>query len=144
VPVADALAVELAVPSATFTPNVVPVITLVAPPFVAVMVNVTVAVVVAEQAVQDVHGAVESQSPAVHPVQVEPGQPAPFHQFVHAPDVQDPEVPQGPHPPPKGPTPEPHGSLLPDHALVVHDGLAVMANVASGAAVTECPAFAQS
>ena len=143
-PVTEAFAVEVAVPSATFTPNVVPVITLVALPFVAVVVNVTVAVVVAEQAVQDVHGAFESQSPDVHPVQVGPGQSAPFHQSVHAPNVQDPVVPHGPHPPPKGPTPEPHGPLIPENALVVHDGLGVMANVASGAAVTECPAFAQS
>ena len=141
VEVADAL------PSATLTPNVVPVITLVTPALVAVVVKVTVAVVVAEQADQEVHGALEFQSPEVQPVQVLPGQAPPPHQLVHAPDVQDPEEPHGPQPPepsPNGPKPGPQGPFLPDHPLVVHDGLAVTENVASGAAVTECPSLAQS
>ena len=145
VAVAAGLELEVEVASATFTPNVVPVITLVEPLLVVVVVNVTVAVVVAEQAVHDVHGAFEFQSPDVQPVQVDPGQPSAFHQFVHAPDVQDPEEPNGPQPPPNGPIPGPQGPLLPVHALfVVHDGFAVTANVASGAAVMECPELTQS
>jgi hypothetical protein len=130
-------AVAVAVPSATLTPNVVPVMTLVPPPLaVVVVVNVTVAVVVAEHAVHEVHGALESQVPDVHPDHVESGHPFPPHQFVQAPVVHDPEEPHGPHPPPNGPNPAPKGPLLPVQA-VGNAPLLDTANVASGATVTE-------
>lgn len=115
-----------------------------APPFVVVVVNVTVAVVVASHAVHDVQGAFESQVPDVQPVHVEPGHPFPPHQLVHAPEVHDPEEPHGPHPPSNGPKPGPQAPPVDQGPLVVHVGLAVAENVASGAAVTVWPASAQS
>jgi hypothetical protein len=122
------------VPCATFTPKVVPIITLVPPPLnVVVVLKETVAVVVAEQAVHDVQGALLSQDPLVHPVQVESGQPLSPHQFVQAPLVHDPEEPQGPQPLPKGPDPPAPKGPAP---------LLVAVNVASGAAVIVFPVVA--
>lgn len=142
-PVAEAVEVELALPSATLTPKLVPVTTLVAPPFVVVVVYVTVAVVVASHAVHEVHGAFESQVPDVQPVHVESGQAFPPHHLVQAPETHEPEEPHGPHPPPKGPKPGPQAPVD-QGPLVVHAELAVAENVASGAAVTVWPASAQS
>lgn len=146
VPVAEIMDVDLdvegdvAVPSATLTPYDVPVMMLVPPPAVmVVVVNVTIAVVVAEQAVHEVHGALAPQSPLVQPVHVEPGHPFPSHQLVHAPLFQDPDDPHGPHPPPKGPSPPLKGPLLPDHA-VGPSPLLVAEKVASGAAAIVWPA----
>jgi len=61
------------------------------------------AVVLAVQAVQLVHGALELQVPLVQPGQLEAGHLSLSHHEVHAPDVHGPAEPNGPHcPPPKG------------------------------------------
>jgi len=64
-----------------------------------VVVQTLVAVVVAVQAVQLVHAALELQLPDVQPAQSDDGQPLPPHQAVQASVVQEPADPHGPQPP---------------------------------------------
>jgi len=47
--------------------------------------------------VQVVQGALELQVPLVQPGQSDSGHPLPFHHDVHAPVVQGPDEPNGPH-----------------------------------------------
>jgi hypothetical protein len=74
-----------------------------------VVVKTLVAVTVAEQPVQEVHGADVLHVPLVQPGQVEAGQLPLSHQEVQGPAVQEPpevhgpELPQPPGPPPNGP-----------------------------------------
>ena len=91
-------------------PNEVVVTTLDEPPVVTVEVMTLLAVVLAVQPVQDVHGAPEVHEPLVQPDQVEAGQPDVPHQLVHGPVVHDPVLSdaQAPQPfplpePPNGP-----------------------------------------
>ena len=93
-------------------PYPVVVTTLVAPPVVTVVVMTLLAVVLAVQPAQDVHGALVPQGPLVQPDQVDGGQPEVPHQLVHGPFVQEPVVSElyGPQPlpaPPNGPCPFP-------------------------------------
>jgi len=128
------------VASPTLIPKVVPVIVA---PTVFVVVNVTVAVVVAAHAVQLVHGALLSQVPLVQPVHEVSGQPFPPHHAVHGPEVQEPVVPQGPHPPPKGPPLDQPEPVTPGQGPPLVQDVAVPVKVASGAAVTGEPAAEQ-
>lgn len=86
------------------------------------------AVVLAVQAVQVVHGALELQVPEVQPGQLEAGQALPPHQEVQAPEVHGPAEPHGPQPlPPKGepsdgfqPPKPPNPPQLPEGTAVPH------------------------
>jgi len=107
-----------------------------------VVVKIFVAVVVAVQAVQAIHGAPLLQEPLVQPLQDSLGHPFPSHQELQGPpDVQAPEDPNGPQSPPNGPyTPLPAA-----HELGKGEPeLLVAEKVASGAAVTATPTSAQS
>jgi len=126
--------------SATLTPKEVAVMTVPDD----VVVKVLVAVVVAVQAVHVVHGAPELQVPLVQPVQESPGHALPSHHLLQGPAVHAPEEPHGPQLPPNGPKPGPPHPPDPDHGPPDQAELLVAENVASGAAVTVTPTFAQS